>query len=79
MLDLFNMSLIDDLQTLKGVGLVFLAEHCTVGANGGATGVAVVIKGSVIVLDTYFLLWFDLFGLKGIYGCCDLFNEAAIY
>ena len=79
MFDLLNMPLIDNLQTLEGVGLMFLSEHCTVRADGGAAGVAVVIQRGVIVLDTYLFLWFYLFGLKGIYSCCDFFNEAAIY
>jgi hypothetical protein len=73
------MSLVHNLQTLEGVGLVFLTEHCTVRAYGSATGVTVVIQGCIIVLDTYFFLLFDLFGLKGVYCCCDFFNEAAIY
>jgi hypothetical protein len=73
------MPLIDDLQTLEGVGFVLLTKHGTVGANGSATSVAVVIQGSVIMLDANFLLWFNLFGLKSIYSCCNFFNKAAIY
>ena len=78
LLNLLNVALVHNLQTLKRVGFVLLPEHRTVRTNGFGASVTEIVQRCIVVLGAKLLFWFDLLRLEGVDGSCYLLYKTAI-